>query len=1012
MLELKNVRKVYTTKAGDVAALDGISILFPEKGMVFITGKSGSGKTTLLNVIGGLDGIDEGEIEVFGKKFSEFSQSEYDSYRNTLIGFIFQEYNLLPDYTIEKNVGIANELQGAKTDSEDVKDILASVDILSYEGRKPSQLSGGQKQRVAIARALIKNPKIIMADEPTGALDSNTGIQVIEELKRLSKEKLVIVISHDLELANKYADRIIRLVDGKVVEDVTIDEVEVSENVFEEENLLTVKSGSELDANETKALLSAIKAKKKIKFTDNFKIKTRKPTDVDAIEKTDEKIKFIKSKMKFRSAASLGLKSLKVKPLRLIFTILLSAIAFAVFGVFDTVASYERARAISDLLQNGKYENLMVSAQYDAPTGASINSTMSQEYIDELSAEANYKFRPVYNVQDFVSERYASVDGNYTYDIMSIGNQMLPQHPGGMGKGYYYAEMEGVIEFKNSEVDEFYNITPYGYYPIAGRYPKLYGTEGSTAGYVEVAISKYLADSIMYRLQSNAVFFGKKITSYEDLLEAKFKPAHTNMASNTPPFIIVGIYNCGDIPSDYDLLKTAYVQDRNDPNKALIEEFNAYLCSGAQKLLMVAEGEIERTIDSFGKPIAYFDEPAEYWMDDVYDHGSDDKKVQQYFFEQKTVPAKNVVMFDTLYPYGKDDDGNDLYRPTDTYTLKDNEVLINASDFELLFTRELARLDIENKFTKEVYATTLKGYTNEIHNYGVQGKGEQLRAALINAFNVANTHLTPVAYEEGFSMDGYFKDDLFVDGKHLFRNITLYRRLDSNDVTYEIPLKVVGVYYGIQKTNQDTYHYEPIVFNKDTLKFIGINTDQGYYQSATSLINTDKKSCNAIAERLVISQGVSLKWYKNTILDTLSKNETWVNQFTDLFLYASLVLAVFSMFMLFNYISASIVSKRQSIGVLRALGSGSSDVFKMFITESIVISLINGVLACLTSWIACTLVNNYLVNVMHFVVNFALFGVRQVFVIFGISILAAIISSIMPIVKIAREKPVDLIRRP
>ena len=124
--------------------------------------------------------------------------------------------------------------------------MLASVGIESFEGRKPGQLSGGQKQRVAIARALIKNPKIIMADEPTGALDSVTGIQVVEELKRLSKEKLIIVISHDLELAKKYADRIIRLVAGKVVEDVTIEENEITSNVLETQDAVTVKTGSDL----------------------------------------------------------------------------------------------------------------------------------------------------------------------------------------------------------------------------------------------------------------------------------------------------------------------------------------------------------------------------------------------------------------------------------------------------------------------------------------------------------------------------------------------------------------------------------------------------------------------------------------------------------------------------------------------------------------------------------------------------------------------------------------------
>ncbi len=995
MLELKNVRKVYTTKAGDVAALDGVSLLFPEKGMVFVTGKSGSGKTTLLNIIGGLDGIDEGEIEIYGKKFSEFSASEYDSYRNTLIGFIFQEYNLLPDYNIEKNVGIANELQGEVTDPEAVKDILASVDIVSYKGRTPNQLSGGQKQRVAIARALIKNPKIIMADEPTGALDSNTGVQVIEELKRLSKEKLVIVISHDLELANKYADRIIRLVDGKVVEDVTVDEIEVNQNVFEEGNVLTVKSGSDLNAKETDVLVKAIKEKKKVKFTDNFKVKSKKPTDVSAIKKPEEDIKFIKSKMKFKSAAMLGVKSLKVKPLRLIFTILLSAIAFAVFGVFDTVASYSRARSISDLLQGGKYENLMVRAEYQSDTGAVFNMNMSEEYINELNEESGYNFRPVYNVSDFVTSSYSTVKEDNAYRIANTGNTALNINT--KGKGYYYPEIGGVIEFKNSELDPMGNITPYGYYMLCGeRYPKLSGTEGSTPGYTEIAISKYLAETIMHCLKVHSNFFpGENILSIEDLIGKVIKPSQVGLMSGNP-FKIVSIYHCGDIPEEYDFLKDSYVKDKNDPNKAIIEELDAYLSSGVQKLIMVAEGEIAKSIKDLGKPIAYLNEPATYTVDD--NSQGYRNYMAEKFFCQDTVSAKNVVMFDTLFPYGKDGNGNDLYKSTDTYTLNDNEVLINSSDFRLLMVEEIASMIKPDNYAG-MPAADLRDYLNLIDTYGNQGNETQLRKNLQLAFSVANGFLTPEVYPTIYPNPG------------MFRNIVLEREITATKELSTKNLKVVGVYFGVQVATPDD-QYEPMVFNKNTLKSMGINTDQGHYAMATSLVNTSKKSCNTISQRLVNDSGITLVWYGSTIMSTLSLNETWVSQFTNLFLYASLVLALFSMFMLFNYISASITSKRQSIGVLRALGSGSSDVFKMFITESIIISLINGVFACLTAWLACTLVNNYLVNVMRFVVNFALFGVRQVFVIFGISLLAAIASSIMPIIKIAKEKPVDLIRRP
>ncbi|MBQ3234880.1 MAG: ATP-binding cassette domain-containing protein [Clostridia bacterium] len=1011
MLELRNVRKIYTTKAGDVAALDGVSITFPEKGMVFVTGKSGSGKTTLLNIIGGLDGIDGGEIEIYGKKFSEFSQSEYDSYRNTLIGFIFQEYNLLPDYNIEKNVGIANELQGAETDAEKVKETLASVDITSYKGRNPSQLSGGQKQRIAIARALIKNPKIIMADEPTGALDSATGVQVIEELKRLSKEKLVIVISHDLELANNYADRIIRLVDGKVVEDVTVGEHEFNSNVYEGGDVITVKSGATLTEGEKDVIIGAIESKKKIKFTDKSTIKVKTPTEASKYEKSTEKVDFIKSKMKFASAAMLGIKSLKVKPLRLIFTIILSAIAFAVFGLFDTIACYERARAISDVLQSGTYTDLTVSAENISSTGASFKMNMSQEYIDQLNEESGYDFRPIYNVKDFVVETYSSVRTDNAYIITNEKNAKLPEEM--KGRGYYYGEISGVIEFKDSEVDEFYNIPSYGYECIAGRYPLRSGSPESTVGYTEVAISKYMADTLKHYVKDDRNYFGKPLSDdnyYEDLIGVKFKPGQLNMLSTTPRFIIVGVYDCGELPAKYDILKTSYVASNDDPNKALIEEFYAYLSSGTQKLIMVAEGEIEHSIEYFGKPIAYQDEPAEHFIDDY--SGGYINSMNSNFFCEKTVSAENVVMFDTLTPIGKDEEGYDVYKDKTTYKLGENEVLLNITDLPLIFEREQSQFSYFNgeenvdivDARKKFYANTISEELRDLRQAGIEGNRKEVEAKLLSVFNIANTHLTIHSHGDRYSAE---------NKPGFSRDVVLNRKVTANGITYKTNLKVVGIYFGMQdKTSGFDTNYEPLVFSESTLKNIGINVEQGYYPMAISLVNTNEDASNVVASRLAKKEGIVLVWYGSSVMSTLSKNETWISQFTDIFLYASIVLAVFSMFMLFNYISASIVSKRSSIGILRALGSNSGDVFKMFITESLIIALINAVLATATSWIACTLVNTYLINVMSFIVKFALFGLRQVLVIFGISLVAALVSSIIPIIKIAREKPVDLIRRP
>ncbi len=221
MLEIKNVTKIYNTKGGSVKALDDVSIRFPEKGLVFLLGKSGSGKSTLLNVAGGLDSPTTGEVIVKGKSSKDFTGSDFDSYRNTFVGFIFQEYNVLNEFNVEDNVSLALELQGKTKDREKVLQILEEVELTAFAKRKPNTLSGGQKQRIAIARALVKDPEIIMADEPTGALDSATGKQVFDALKKLSENRLVIVVSHDREFAEIYGDRIVELKDGKIISDVT-----------------------------------------------------------------------------------------------------------------------------------------------------------------------------------------------------------------------------------------------------------------------------------------------------------------------------------------------------------------------------------------------------------------------------------------------------------------------------------------------------------------------------------------------------------------------------------------------------------------------------------------------------------------------------------------------------------------------------------------------------------------------------------------------------------------------
>ena len=220
MIEISNVNKKYHSKANEeVVAIDGINLKFNHNGLVFILGKSGSGKSTFLNILGGLDSANTSKIFINKKKLNRFDETTCSEYRNTYIGFVFQEYNLLDDLNVYDNIALALQMQNREVDRETVLNILKEVDLEGLEERELDELSGGQKQRVAIARALVKNPEIILADEPTGNLDSETSEQVFELFKRISKDKLIICVSHDAEYAHKYADRIIEISDGKIIRD-------------------------------------------------------------------------------------------------------------------------------------------------------------------------------------------------------------------------------------------------------------------------------------------------------------------------------------------------------------------------------------------------------------------------------------------------------------------------------------------------------------------------------------------------------------------------------------------------------------------------------------------------------------------------------------------------------------------------------------------------------------------------------------------------------------------------
>lgn len=943
MLELKDIKKFYHTKAGTVNALDGVSLTFPSSGLIFILGKSGSGKTTLLNVIGGLDGIDEGEICIQDKKFSAFSANEYDSYRNTVVGFIFQEYNLLSEYTVEYNIKIAMELQGVPTDEERVDSLLKEFEIENLRNRKPSELSGGQRQRVAIARALVKSPHIIMADEPTGALDSVTGAQVFDTLKRLSRDKLVIVVSHDNEFAERYADRIIRLVDGKIVEDVTFTEKELHANVSERENAVTIKEGAELSFEEKEILAKAVKERKRIEVTERLSFRDKMPTG-KVITEDAQPISFKKSSMKLKTSAYLGWKSVMVKPVRLLITVLISAFAFAVFGLFDAVANFTVQKGLLNRLHETS-STMVATVDYIGQDGLEdkYNLKFSDDAIENLTQETGGTVKGIFDFRDNLMGRLS-----HTQPIGELTETGLL-----VGKRYYTNSINGFIEFDDlREINADGTFKNFGYSLVAGTYPYLQCDDDGRVtdeSLYQVAISTYLADSIVYYLNGRAID-GEYVENAESLL------GHTISVADKK-YTIVGLIDCGEIPDKYDPIK--YSAPRNDELNALFDDYNVFINAGAQKCLFVARGFRNAVNQKTNSADIFYAGDTNRMLS--VGNSTVKKSLTDYVYNSEYFDEKNVLLFSGEYST----DGK--------VTLSDDEVLVNCLNLDTVFAKEIATL----------YSEADKQSVRSIFRKLENGSMENVREEFSKALQILGKESVEpcVATISSKTDEGFLKQ-----------------------------VKIVGFYFGVDGNNVSSALEFKLMINPSLMRALSIYPNQGDYTKVLFSEQSLRSGADKIVQYMISETGISFTWYQNEVLTIIQENKPIIRQAADLFLYISLALAAFSIFMLYNYISASIASKCHSVGILRALGAGSKDILLTFLFESLLIGLINGALANILCVLGCRLVNAYIMGIMNIPVAFAIFEWQQVLILFGLSLLTSVISSVLPIIKISKKKPVELIR--
>src|SRR5574344_143379 len=311
MIRCKSITKVYTINDNEfVNALTDVNISFLDAGMTFLLGESGSGKSTLLNILGGLDDPTRGEVVFFGNSLSLLSEEQMDSFRESCVGFVFQELNLIEELNVEENITIGYSILDKKDKVNNISNILSKVGLRGYEKRKVNELSGGQKERVAIARALIKNPKVILCDEPTGSLDKDNSNKIFDLLNYLSKDYLVIVASHDIQSAYTYGYRIITLVDRIIKSDLTKEkESKLNKDLTINDNKIVIPKGYKISEEETKEIINFLRnpnESRTIAFRSNYSI-TKEVFNTEV----KESINFEKSSFKFKTAIKLGISFLK-----------------------------------------------------------------------------------------------------------------------------------------------------------------------------------------------------------------------------------------------------------------------------------------------------------------------------------------------------------------------------------------------------------------------------------------------------------------------------------------------------------------------------------------------------------------------------------------------------------------------------------------------------------------------------------------------------------------------------
>ncbi len=1037
MLQLNNILKTYVSGDGEVEALKGISLRFRKSEFVSILGQSGCGKTTLLNIIGGLDRYTSGDLIINGKSTKTFKDADWDAYRNHSIGFVFQSYNLIPHQTVLANVELALTLSGVSKSErrERAKEALKQVGLGDQMNKKPTQMSGGQMQRVAIARALVNNPDILLADEPTGALDTKTSVQIMDILKEVSKDRLVIMVTHNPELAEEYSTRIVRLSDGLVVDDT--DPYNATEDT------------SSIDAMPITA--------KEVKNKKSSKSKEQK-----------------KPKMSFFTALSLSLNNLFTKKGRTVMTSFAGSIG--IIGIALILSLSNGIQLFINQVQEDTLSTYPLSIQKETQDFSAMLSAMTSVsnegnfddptkiYVDDslgtmMSAMTSTVSNNLEAFKKYLDEHASDLDGHvsdiqYTYNMdlqiyASDGKTKVGLTDMIKNMGEDYASLASLMESTGSSTMNAFSEMINNQDLLNQQYEIIDGTWPTKSNEVVLVIGKnnqiskltlYMLgvldqselEDIMKSLMTDGEYDTTPIDPYDmdDFLGMKFylltnsdfyretDKTYTSSDGTTYPI-------WSDIRNDVE-----YISDS--------DKLNEYIKANGTELTIsgIIRPRVDATSTSISGVIGY----TKSLTDELLAKNSKSEVINQ----QKKTPSTNILTgleFERTH-YTPETIGN-LINKIDDATMQQfysymTKLILENEDFS-------SRLDVKDKdsFTQIFFlmprdsqislVESMLSVANATNPSGMsllcKTLSESMQNVTVTPENV--TTLMPIMDNQQlyiliagvqasellpFSINGLCD----LAGEETMSGIYAYmsEQLKQMTVTEDIFLALLGT---MSADDED------FIILEETLYKFAPNTDATYDSNLTLLGDAEKASpasINFYAKDFESKEYIEdfIKKYNDSVDEKdklqytdlvgtmMSSVSTIINVISYVLIAFVAISLVVSSIMIGIITNISVLERTKEIGILRAIGASKKDVSRVFNAETFIIGLCAGVMGIVITVLLCLPTNAIIQNLTGFTNIKASLPVVAAFILIAISMLLTVIAGIIPSRAAAKKDPVEALR--